>query len=58
MSDMSHTYIYQGQSEAFIPTLHKVVKPGEEIETDLVLDGPLFERKKETKKNVTNSKNK
>lgn len=58
MSDMSHTYIYNGQTEAFIPTISRVVKPGEEIETEEHLDGPLFERKQEKKKNVTNSKNK
>ena len=58
MSHMSHTYIYSGQAEAFIPSLRRVVKPGEEVETEEYLDGPLFEKKKENKKNVNNSKNK
>ena len=40
---MLHRYRYTGEAEALIPDLHRVVQPGEVVETDQVLVNPNLE---------------
>ncbi len=36
-------YRYTGEAEALIPDLHRIIRPGEVIETDQALNNPNLE---------------